>query len=54
MRSLASTKRRCYAVETLEGARRVALAVTPGMFADGYVQIEGAGVHAGISVIESQ
>ncbi len=43
-----------YAVEALEGARRVVLAVTPGMFAGGYVQVEGAGVHEGVSVVESQ
>ena len=43
-----------YAIEVLEGARRVQLAVTPGMFADGYVQIEGPGVRAGLTVIESQ
>jgi membrane fusion protein, multidrug efflux system len=43
-----------YAIETLEGVRRVAVAVTPGMFADGYVQVEGAGVHEGLTVIESE
>jgi len=43
-----------YAIEVLTGTRRVALAVTPGMFADGYVQVEGRGVHAGLAVIESQ
>jgi peptidoglycan hydrolase-like protein with peptidoglycan-binding domain len=43
-----------YAIETLEGSRRVQVAVTPGMFADGYVQIEGEGVHEGQTVIESQ
>jgi peptidoglycan hydrolase-like protein with peptidoglycan-binding domain len=43
-----------YAIEVLEGARRVALAVTPGMFANGYVQVEGAGVREGLTVIESQ
>jgi peptidoglycan hydrolase-like protein with peptidoglycan-binding domain len=43
-----------YAIETLQGRRRVALAVTPGMFANGYVQIEGAGVREGLTVIESQ
>jgi hypothetical protein len=41
-----------YAVEALKGTHRVTVAVTPGMFADGYVQIEGAGVHAGLKVIE--
>jgi membrane fusion protein, multidrug efflux system len=43
-----------YAIETLRGQRRVELTVTPGMFADGYVQIEGAGVHEGLTVIESE
>lgn len=41
-----------YAVETLKGGRRVQLPVTPGMFADGYVQIEGHGVHPGLKVVE--
>jgi outer membrane biosynthesis protein TonB len=41
-----------YAVEALQDRRRVELAVTPGMFADGYVQIEGAGVHEGQTVTE--
>jgi membrane fusion protein, multidrug efflux system len=43
-----------YAVEALEGARRVVLAVTPGMFAGGYVEVEGAGLREGLSVIEAQ
>ena len=43
-----------YAVETLAGDRRVTVPVTPGLFADGYVQVEGAGVHEGLTVIESQ
>lgn len=41
-----------YAVEALQGARRVELPVTPGMFADGYVQIEGEGVQEGLTVTE--
>lgn len=41
-----------YAVEALEGQRRVEVPVTPGMFADGYVQIEGEGVHEGMTVTE--
>lgn len=41
-----------YAVEALEGDRRVEVPVTPGMFADGYVQIEGDGVHEGLTVTE--
>jgi Putative peptidoglycan binding domain len=43
-----------YAVEMLEQDRRVTLPVTPGMFAGGYVQVEGAGVREGMTVIESQ
>jgi peptidoglycan hydrolase-like protein with peptidoglycan-binding domain len=49
-----------YAIEVLasspegEGTRRVALAVTPGMFAGGYVQVEGPGVREGLTVIESE
>ena len=43
-----------YAIEALEGARRVRLAVTPGMFADGYVQVEGPGLREGLTVIESE
>lgn len=43
-----------YAVEALQGGRRVVLGVTPGMFAGGYVQVEGAGVREGLTVIESQ
>jgi len=46
-----------YAVEALASApnsRRVTVPVTPGMFAGGYVQVEGAGVREGMTVIESQ
>jgi peptidoglycan hydrolase-like protein with peptidoglycan-binding domain len=43
-----------YAIEALEGGRRVAITVTPGMFAGGYVEIEGAGVHEGLTVTQSQ
>jgi hypothetical protein len=49
-----------YALEALasspegEQDRRVTVPVTPGMFADGYVQVEGAGVREGLTVIESQ
>jgi membrane fusion protein, multidrug efflux system len=43
-----------YAVEALEGTRRVPIAVTPGMFAGGYVEVEGVGIHAGLTVLESQ
>jgi peptidoglycan hydrolase-like protein with peptidoglycan-binding domain len=43
-----------YAVETLDSDRRATVPVTPGMFADGYVQVEGAGVREGLTVVESQ
>jgi membrane fusion protein, multidrug efflux system len=43
-----------YAVETLAGDRRASVPVTPGMFADGYVQVEAAGLREGMTVIESQ
>jgi peptidoglycan hydrolase-like protein with peptidoglycan-binding domain len=49
-----------YAVEALapsptdEQERRVTVPVTPGMFADGYVQVDGADVREGLTVIESQ
>jgi membrane fusion protein, multidrug efflux system len=43
-----------YAIEVLEGGRRRDLPVAPGMFADGYVQVEGAGLHEGQTVIESE
>jgi peptidoglycan hydrolase-like protein with peptidoglycan-binding domain len=43
-----------YALQALEGDRRVTVPVTPGMFAGGYVEVEGAGVHAGLAVLEPQ
>jgi peptidoglycan hydrolase-like protein with peptidoglycan-binding domain len=43
-----------YAVEALQQDRRATVPVTPGIFADGYVQVEGAGVREGMTVIESQ
>ncbi len=43
-----------YAIETLQEDHRVALSVTPGMFANGYVQIEGPGLREGLTVIESE
>jgi peptidoglycan hydrolase-like protein with peptidoglycan-binding domain len=43
-----------YAVDVLEGAHSVTLAVTPGMFANGYVEVEGAAIHAGLTVLEPQ
>lgn len=41
-----------YALQTLSGGRVSALLVTPGMFAGGYVEVEGRGVHAGLTVLE--
>ena len=43
-----------YAIQVLEAGRRVQLSVTPGMFANGYVQVEGPGLHEGQTVIESE
>lgn len=43
-----------YAIELLEGNRRVQLAVTPGMFANGYVQVEGRGLREGQTVVQSE
>ncbi|HTD07976.1 MAG TPA: peptidoglycan-binding domain-containing protein [Solirubrobacteraceae bacterium] len=43
-----------YAIEALVQGRRVMVPVAPGMFADGYVQVEGARVRNGLTVIESQ
>jgi peptidoglycan hydrolase-like protein with peptidoglycan-binding domain len=43
-----------YAVAVLEGARHVELPVTPGMFANGYVEVEGPAIHAGLTVLEPQ
>jgi peptidoglycan hydrolase-like protein with peptidoglycan-binding domain len=51
--ALTATSGGGYAIGVLEGGHRVALAVTPGMFANGYVQVEGPGVHEGLTVIES-
>ena len=52
--ALTATAGGSYAIELLEGGRRVQLAVTPGMFANGYVQVEGAGLREGQTVIESE
>lgn len=43
-----------YAIEVLERSRRVQVPVTPGMFANGYVQVEGGGLREGQRVIESE
>jgi peptidoglycan hydrolase-like protein with peptidoglycan-binding domain len=52
--ALIATAGGTYAVEALEQDHRVAVPVTPGMFAAGYVQVEGTGVREGMTVIESQ
>ncbi|HEV7942041.1 MAG TPA: peptidoglycan-binding protein [Solirubrobacteraceae bacterium] len=41
-----------YAVQALESGRRVEVPVTPGMFADGYVQIEGQGAYEGLTITQ--
>jgi peptidoglycan hydrolase-like protein with peptidoglycan-binding domain len=41
-----------YAVQALEGNRRAEIAVTPGMFANGYVEVEGGGLRDGMTVLE--
>jgi peptidoglycan hydrolase-like protein with peptidoglycan-binding domain len=43
-----------YAVQVLEGNRRALLPVTTGMFAGGYVEVEGAGLHEGLTVLVPQ
>jgi peptidoglycan hydrolase-like protein with peptidoglycan-binding domain len=40
-----------FAVRALEGNRRAEISVTPGMFANGYVQVEGAGLGEGMTVL---
>jgi hypothetical protein len=52
--SLIGTAGGGYALQTLEDDRRVDLPVTPGMFANGYVEVEGTGVREGLTVLESQ
>lgn len=41
-----------YAVQALESGRRVEVPVNPGMFADGYVQIEGQGAYEGLTITQ--
>jgi hypothetical protein len=41
-----------YAIQAVQGGGRTELAVTPGMFANGYVQVEGSGVREGLTVLE--
>jgi peptidoglycan hydrolase-like protein with peptidoglycan-binding domain len=43
-----------YAVQAVQDGRRVEIPVTPGMFANGYVEIEGTGVHEGLTVLVSR
>jgi peptidoglycan hydrolase-like protein with peptidoglycan-binding domain len=43
-----------YAVQALQGNRRVRLPVTTGMFAGGYVEVEGAGLREGLTVLVPQ
>jgi multidrug efflux pump subunit AcrA (membrane-fusion protein) len=43
-----------FAVQVLEGDRRTEIAVTPGMAANGYVEVEGAGLNEGMTVLEPQ
>jgi hypothetical protein len=43
-----------YALAVLEGNRRVQIPVTTGMFAGGYVEVEGAGVREGLTVLVPQ
>jgi peptidoglycan hydrolase-like protein with peptidoglycan-binding domain len=50
--ALVATSGGGYAIQVLAGTHRTELAVTPGMFANGYVQIEGPGVRRGMTVIE--
>jgi multidrug efflux pump subunit AcrA (membrane-fusion protein) len=41
-----------FAVQAFESGRRVEVPVTPGMFANGYVQVEGGEISEGMSVLE--
>jgi len=50
--ALSATAGGGYALSAVEDGRRVAVSVTPGMFAGGYVEIEGPGVHDGLKVLE--
>lgn len=43
-----------FAVQTLQGSRRVDISVTPGMFANGYVEVEGTGLNEGMTVLQPQ
>ncbi len=52
--ALFATAGSSYAIDVLEGDRRVEVPVTPGMFANGYVQVEGSGLREGQTVIEAE
>jgi peptidoglycan hydrolase-like protein with peptidoglycan-binding domain len=52
--ALTATGAGTYAITLLVDNRRAELPVTPGMFANGYVQVEGAGLHEGQTVIQSE
>lgn len=43
-----------YAITVLEAGQSRQLPVSPGIFADGYVQVEGPGVREGLTVLESE
>jgi multidrug efflux pump subunit AcrA (membrane-fusion protein) len=52
--ALQGTAKGGYAVAVRDGDKTRLLAVTPGLFADGQVEIEGAGVHEGLRVVAPQ
>ena len=52
--ALLATGGGAYAIQTLQRGHRVEVPVTPGMFANGYVQVEGPGVYEGLVVLEPQ
>jgi len=52
--ALLATGGGAYAIQTLQHGHRVEVPVTPGMFANGYVQVEGPGVYEGLVVLEPQ
>jgi multidrug efflux pump subunit AcrA (membrane-fusion protein) len=52
--ALSATTGGNYAVEVVEGARHRRVPVTPGVFANGYVEIEGPGLAAGQRVVDAR